>query len=129
MWSRLQKTGTSLRWMLQLFNCCLEDLKTWSNCNIRWEGIPLDSSHFVVVLASMDLTDCHREAIPGDPICGLYVIRKGHGHEAIYYFVKRQRRVTDPTETAIANSGIIAYGRRDWRILYYSYYYYCRGQI
>ena len=36
----------------------------------------------------MDLTDCHRVAIPGDPMCGLYVIRKGHGHEDIYNFLK-----------------------------------------
>ena len=80
--------------MLKLSNCCLEDLKTWSNYNISWECIPLDSSQwkegvFLVVLASMDLTECHRIAIPGDPMCGLYVIRKGHDHEAIYYFVKK----------------------------------------
>ena len=30
--------------MLQLSNCCYEDLKTWSNCNIRLEGIPLETS-------------------------------------------------------------------------------------
>ena len=50
--------------MLQLSNCCLEDLKTWSNCNIGWEGIPLDNGQwkeriFIVVLTSMNLTECH----------------------------------------------------------------------
>ena len=60
--------------MLQLSNCCLEDLKTWSNCNIGWEGIPLDNGN--------------RMAIPGDPMCGLHVVRKGHGHQAIYNFVE-----------------------------------------
>ena len=80
--------------MLQLSNCCLQDLKTWSNCNISWEGIPLDSSQwkegvFVVVLASMDLTECHRMAIPGDPLRGLYVVRKGHGLVAIYKMTSR----------------------------------------
>ena len=79
--------------MLQMSNCCLEEFKTWGNCNISWGGIPLDSSQckegvFVVVLASMDLTACHRVAIPGDPMCRLYVIRKGNGHESIYNFVK-----------------------------------------
>ena len=61
--------------VLQLSNCCLEDNKTWSNCNIGWEGIPLDNGKweervFIVVLASMNLTECHRMAIPGDPMCG-----------------------------------------------------------
>ena len=79
--------------MLQLSNCCLEDLKTWSNCNIGWEGIPLDNGQwkeriFIVVLTSMNLTECHRMAIPGDPMCGLHVVRKGHGHQAIYNFVE-----------------------------------------
>ena len=27
-------------------------------------------------------------AIPGDPMCGLHVVRKGHGHQAIYNFVE-----------------------------------------
>ena len=36
----------------------------------------------------MDLTECHRMAIPRDPMCGLYVVRKGHGHEAIYNIVE-----------------------------------------
>ena len=63
--------------LLQLSNCCLEDLKTWSNCNIGWEGIPLDNDQwkervFIVVLASMNLTECHRMTIPGDPMCGLH---------------------------------------------------------
>ena len=26
-------------------------------------------------------------AIPGDPMCGLHVVRNGHGHEVIYNFV------------------------------------------
>ena len=60
--------------MLQLSNCCLEDLMTWSNCKIGWEGIPLDNGQwkervFIVVLTSMNLTECHRMAIPGDPMC------------------------------------------------------------
>ena len=42
----------------------------------------------VVFLASMNLMECHRMAIPGDPMCGLHVVRKGHGHEAIYNFVE-----------------------------------------
>ena len=81
--------------MLQLSNCCLEDLKTWSNCNIGWGGggIPLDNSQrkegvFIVVLASMNLTECHRMAIHGDSMCGLHVVRKGHGHQAIYNFIE-----------------------------------------
>ena len=44
--------------------------------------------NIVVVLACMDLTECHRVTIPGDPVRGLYVIRKGHGHETIYNFVE-----------------------------------------
>ena len=43
---------------------------------------------FVVVLASMNLMECHRMAIPGDPMCGLHVVRKGHRNEAIYNFVE-----------------------------------------
>ena len=27
-------------------------------------------------------------AIPGDPMCGLHVVRKGHGHKAIYDFIE-----------------------------------------
>ena len=66
---------------------------------------------FVVVLNIMDLTDCHRVAIPEDPMCGQYAIRKGHGHEAIYNFVKETELdgpqvvslqvSASPTETAI----------------------------
>ena len=26
--------------------------------------------------------------IPGDPMCELHVVRKGHGHESIYNFVE-----------------------------------------
>ena len=36
----------------------------------------------------MDLTECHRMEIPRDPMCGLYVIKNGHGYEAIYNLVK-----------------------------------------
>ena len=55
--------------MLHLPNCCLEDLKTWSNRNIGWEGIPLDNGQweegvFIAVLASMNLTECLRMAMP-----------------------------------------------------------------
>ena len=79
--------------MLQLSNCCLEDLKTCANSNIDWACIPLDSGQwkegiFIVVLASMNLTECHRVTIPGDPMCGLHVVRKGHGHQAIYSFIE-----------------------------------------
>ena len=79
--------------MLQLSNCCLEDLKTRSSCNIGWEDIPLDNGHwkegvFIEVLASINLTECHRMVIPGDPMCGLHVVRKGHGHLAIYNFIE-----------------------------------------
>ena len=27
-------------------------------------------------------------AILGDPMCGLHIIRKGHGHQAIYNFIE-----------------------------------------
>ena len=75
--------------MLQLSNCCLEDLKTRSNCNIRWDGIPLDNGEWKEgVLASMNLMECHRMAVPGDPMCGLHVVRQWHGHEVIYNFVE-----------------------------------------
>ena len=44
---------------------------------------------FMVVLASMNLTECHhRMAIHGDPMCGLHAVRKGHRHQAIYNFVE-----------------------------------------
>ena len=79
--------------MLQLSHCCLEDLKTWRYYNIGWECIPLDNSQwkegvFVAILTSINLTECHGMAIYGDPMCGLYVVRKGHGHEAVYDFVE-----------------------------------------
>ena len=32
--------------MLQLSNCCLEDLNTWRDYNTGWECIPLDNSQF-----------------------------------------------------------------------------------
>ena len=75
--------------MLQLYNCCLNDRKTWSNSNIGWEGIPLDNGQwkegeFRVVLVSINLAECHRVEIPGVPMFGLYVVRKVHGHKAIY---------------------------------------------
>ena len=41
-----------------------------------------------MALASMNLTECHRMAIPRDPMCGLHEVRLGHGHEAIYNFVE-----------------------------------------
>ena len=79
--------------MLQLSNCCLEDLKTWRYYNIGWECIPLDNSQwkegvFVAILTSMNLTECHGIAISGDPMCRLYVVRKGHSHEAVYDFLE-----------------------------------------
>ena len=79
--------------MLQLSNCCLEDLKTWSNCNIGWEGIPLDNGQwkegvFIAVISRMNLTECHRMAIPGDTMCGRHVVRYGHEHQAIYNFIE-----------------------------------------
>ena len=60
----------------------------------------------------MDLTECHRIAIPRDPMCGLYVVRKWHGHEAIYNIVEESvprngaqfvslQMSASPTETAI----------------------------
>ena len=36
----------------------------------------------------MNLMECHGMAISGDPMCGLYVVRKGHSHEAVYDFVE-----------------------------------------
>ena len=79
--------------MLQLSNCCLEDLKTWRYYNIGCERIQLDNSQwkegvFVAILTRMDLTECRGMAISGDPMCGLYVVRKGHSHEAVYDFVE-----------------------------------------
>ena len=79
--------------MLQLSNCCLEDLKTWRYYNIGWECIPLDNSQwkegvFVAILTSLNLTECHGMAISGNPMSGLYVFRKGHSHEAVYNFVE-----------------------------------------
>ena len=86
--------------MLQLSNRCLEDLKTRSNCNIDWEGIPLDNGQwkegvFIAVISRMNLTECHRMAIPGDTMCGRHVVRYGHEHQAIYNFIERQRQITD----------------------------------
>ena len=36
----------------------------------------------------MNLTECHRVAISGNPMCGLYVAGKGHSHEGVYNFVE-----------------------------------------
>ena len=36
----------------------------------------------------MDLTEYHSVATPGDSMCRLYVIGKGHGHEDTYNFVE-----------------------------------------
>ena len=63
-----------------------QDLETW-------EGIPLDNSQrkdgiLIRILASVNLAECHGVAISGYPMSGLDVIGKGHGHEAIYFFVK-----------------------------------------
>ena len=79
--------------MLQLSNCCIEDIKTWTNCNHGWACTPLDNGQwkegvFIVVLASMNLTECHTVTIPGDPMCGLHIVTKGHGHQAIYNFIE-----------------------------------------
>ena len=81
--------------MLQLTNCCLEWVKTWTSCNIYWEGIPLDNSKrkeriLIGIFASVNLTECQGMAISGDPMSGLDVIGKGYGHEAIYYFIKEK---------------------------------------
>ena len=43
---------------------------------------------FVAILTSINLTECQEMAISGDPMCGLYVVRKGHSHEAVYGFVE-----------------------------------------
>ena len=43
---------------------------------------------FVIIFASMNLTECHRVAKSGNPMCGLYVVWKGHSHEAVYKFVE-----------------------------------------
>ena len=32
--------------------------------------------------------ECHRKAIPGDPMCGLHVVRQGYGHKVIYDFIE-----------------------------------------
>ena len=55
--------------------------------------IPLDNSQWkericVVILASMNLTECHRVAISYNPMYGLYVVGKGNSHEAIYDLVE-----------------------------------------
>ena len=42
----------------------------------------------------MDLTECHRVEIHGDPTRRLYVIRQGHDHEAIYNLSRFMRKPT-----------------------------------
>ena len=69
--------------MMQLSNCCLEDLKTWSNCNVGWEDIPLaivqwKEEVFIVVLVSMHLTECHRMAIPPGHLNFIEMAETGH---------------------------------------------------
>ena len=60
---------------------------------ISLKGIRLDNCQwkeevFVVVLARMNLTECHRTAIPCDPMCGLHIVGKEHSHQAIYKFIE-----------------------------------------
>ena len=55
--------------------------------NCQWKEVV-----YAVVLASINLMECHRIAIPGDPMCGLHVVRKGHRHEAIYNFVEEAEK-------------------------------------
>ena len=50
--------------------------------------------YFIVVLASMNLMECHRMAICREPMCG-HVDRKGHSHESVYNFVEEAERATD----------------------------------
>ena len=64
--------------MLQHSNCGLEQVKTWRSHNIFWEGIPLDDRKgkegiFIEILASVNLTECHRMAISGYFMVGLYI--------------------------------------------------------
>ena len=59
--------------MLQLSNCGLEEVKTWKSHNIFLEGSPLDNSQgkeglFIGILASVNLTECHRMAISEYPV-------------------------------------------------------------
>ena len=60
----------------------LEQLQHWlGRHSTGWK-------EYSVVLASMKLTECHRMAIPGDPMCGLHIVRKGYVHQAIYNFIE-----------------------------------------
>ena len=48
-------------------------LKTWRDYSIDWKCIPLDNSQwkeriFVVILASMNLMECHRVVISENPM-------------------------------------------------------------
>lgn len=57
-----------------------------------WEHIPLNDRQgkeevFVVILTSVELSII-RGVVPGRPICELFVIGKGHGHETINNFVE-----------------------------------------
>ena len=58
---------------------------------------------FIVVLANMNLTECHRMSIPGDPMCGLHIVMKGRGHQAIYNFIEE-------AETCHSLSGLFTKG-------------------
>ena len=40
-------------------------------------------------------------AIPGDPMCGLHVVRKGHGHKAIYDFIEEEIASLQGTASSI----------------------------
>ena len=67
--------------------------KDLGQLNIGLEGIQLDNCQwkegvFIVVLASMKLMECHRMAIPGDPMCGLHIVWKDQSHQAIYKFME-----------------------------------------
>ena len=48
----------------------------------------------MLMICNMNMTKCHRVAIPRDPMCGLYLIRKRHDHATRPFTIlyKRQRR-------------------------------------
>ena len=67
--------------------------KDLGQLNIGLKGIRLDNCQwkegvFIVVLASMNLMEFHRTAIPLDPMCGLHIVGKEHSHQAIYKFIE-----------------------------------------
>ena len=83
--------------MLQLSSCGPEQVKSWRKHNIFWKGIPLDNSQgkagiFIGILASVNLTECHRMAISGYPMGGVR-----DGNYAIYNFIEE-------TETGLISS-------------------------